>query len=264
MRHSAEAPHCHLHTQLDDSNGGRRLDWLPLEGLSKQIRTVISTLPDELSPPDGRPFRCLSQLERRLVGSDAGGGRREAASETTDLSRLAREHQQVFVRVEPLKDAADLLRHLLKLQGRCATGEQIDRIVEAVNSSDHTQTPLLVTILAQWVSQWHSYDDLSRVTVPTSVRDVILGFFQRLEKTHGEKLVRAALSFITLAKQGVSETELQELLSLDDEVLADVYQWYATHGPSSLSFEISPSYAATATKDATQNTPLVPQFGDSA
>ena len=142
--------------------------------------------------------------------------------------------------MEPLQDAADLLRHLLKLQGRCATKEQTDRVVEAVNSSDMTQTPLLVTILAQWVSQWHSYDDLRRVTVPTSVRDVILGFFQRMEK-HGEKLVRAALSFITLAKQGVSETELQELLSLDDEVLADVYQWFATlNPPLLLSVAVSP------------------------
>ena len=175
-------------------------------------------------PPDCRPFRCLSQLELRLVGSNTGHGQREAAGETADLGGLAREHPQVFVQVEPLKDAADLLWHLLKLQGRCATKEQTDRIVEAVNSSNKTQAPLLVTILAQWVSQWHSYDDLSRVTVPTSVRDVILGFFQRMEK-HGEKLVRAALSFITLAKQGVSETELQELLSLDDEVLADVYEW---------------------------------------
>jgi hypothetical protein len=234
------------------------LDWLPLEGLSKQIRTVISTLPDELSPPDGRPFRCLSQLERRLVGSYAGGGQRE----TVDLGRLAREHEKVFIRVEPLKDAADLLRHLLKLQARCATEEQTRRIVEAVNSSDHTQTPLLVTILAQWVSQWHSYDDLSRVTVPTSVRDVILGFFQRLEKTHGEKLVRAALSFITLAKQGVSETELQELLSLDDEVLADVYQWYATHGPLLPQVALSPPHTAIATKDATQNTPPVRRYCD--
>ena len=197
------------------------------------------------------------------MGSDAGGGRRVAAGETADLSRLAREHQQVFDRVEPLQDAADLLQHLLKLQGRCATKEQIDRIVDAVNSSDKTQTPLLVTILAQWVLQWHSYDDLNRVTVPTSVRDLILSFFQRMEKTHCEKLVRAALSFITLAKQGVSETELQELLSLDDEVLADVYQWYATHGPSLLSFAISSPHAATATKGATQNKPPVPQYCDS-
>ena len=99
----------------------------------------------------------------------------------------------MFVRVEPLEDAADLLRHLLKLQGRCATAEQTFRIVEAVNSSDQTQTPLLVTILAQWVSQWHSYDDLSRVTIPISVRDVIVGLFKRMEKKHGEKLVQAAL-----------------------------------------------------------------------
>ena len=99
------------------------MDWLPLERLSEQIHMVISTLPDELSPPDGRPFRCLSQLERRLVGSDAGGRRREAAGETTDLGRLTREHPQVFVRLEPLQDAADLLWHLLMLQGRSATKE---------------------------------------------------------------------------------------------------------------------------------------------
>ena len=46
------------------------MDWLPLERLSEQIHMVISTLPDELSPPDKRPFRCLSQLERRLVGNE--------------------------------------------------------------------------------------------------------------------------------------------------------------------------------------------------
>ena len=76
------------------------MDWLPLERLSKQIHMVISTLPDELSPPDGRPFRCLLQLERRLVGAQARGqrrlvgsargrlvgrGRREAAGERTQL-----------------------------------------------------------------------------------------------------------------------------------------------------------------------------------
>ena len=56
---------------------------------------------------------------------------------------------------------------------------------------------------------------------------------------------------------------MQELLSLDDEVLADVYQWYATHGPSSLSFAISPPHAATATKGCTENMPPVPPYCDS-
>ena len=32
--------------QLDDSNGGRRLDWLPTTGLPPHVRVVVSTLPD--------------------------------------------------------------------------------------------------------------------------------------------------------------------------------------------------------------------------
>ena len=68
------------------------MDWLPLEHLSVQIHIVISTLPDEFSPLDGRPSRCLSQLERRLVGSDTGRKRQAVADETADLGRLAREH----------------------------------------------------------------------------------------------------------------------------------------------------------------------------
>ena len=35
-------------------------------------------------------------------------------------------------------------------------------------------------------------------------------------------LVRAALAYITLTTEGVSETELLHLLSLNDDVLADV------------------------------------------
>lgn len=37
-------------------------------------------------------------------------------------------------------------------------------------------------------------------------------------------LTAAALAYITLARHGVSVTELQELLSLEDKVLADSYQ----------------------------------------
>jgi hypothetical protein len=60
----------------------------------------------------------------------------------------------------------------------------------------------------------------------TSVRALIIQEFKALEAKHGPELVRATLSFITLAKDGVSETELSELLSLDDDVLASVYEWW--------------------------------------
>jgi hypothetical protein len=52
--------------QLDDSNGGRRLQWLPVEAdsLSPHVRLVISTLPDGES--FGRKFQCLGYLRKRL------------------------------------------------------------------------------------------------------------------------------------------------------------------------------------------------------
>ncbi|KAK3561676.1 hypothetical protein QTP86_012485 [Hemibagrus guttatus] len=45
-----------------------------------------------------------------------------------------------------------------------------------------------------------------------------------LEKKHGEKLVRHALGYITLSRRGLSEAELRDILSVDNDVLAEVYQ----------------------------------------
>ena len=42
----------------------------------------------------------------------------------------------------------------------------------------------------------------------------------------GKTLVSHALGYITASKDGVSEPELEDLLSLDDKVLNDVYQYH--------------------------------------
>lgn len=43
---------------------------------------------------------------------------------------------------------------------------------------------------------------------------------------HGRILVFHALAYITAAKSGLSESELEDLISLDDKVLDDVYQYH--------------------------------------
>ena len=45
-------------------------------------------------------------------------------------------------------------------------------------------------------------------------------------RQHGRILVFHALAYITASKSGLSETELEDLLSLDDRVLDDVYQYH--------------------------------------
>ena len=81
--------------QLDDSNGGRRLDWLPTTGLPPHVRVVVSTLPDYAGE-----FQCESILRTRLDASD---------------------HQRQMVEVETITEPERVLEHLLRLLGRALT-----------------------------------------------------------------------------------------------------------------------------------------------
>ena len=54
------------------------------------------------------------------------------------------------------------------------------------------------------------------------MRDAIAREFARLEATHGETLVQAALAYVTHSHRGLSSDELMDVLSLDDEVLRAV------------------------------------------
>lgn len=56
-----------------------------------------------------------------------------------------------------------------------------------------------------------------------------ISFKVRLKRNdfkHGRILVFHALAYITAAKSGLSESELEDLISLDDKVLDDVYQYH--------------------------------------
>ena len=200
--------------QLDDTCGGRKLGWLPTHGLSPNVRLVISTLPDEVAPADGKPFACLSILQKRYSGSPS---------------------DCAMAQVQPVDDVRSLLLHLLKLGQHKLSDAQLHVLEAAIKLSPRTQTPLVVTILAVRFGEWPSHQDLppdnknadgSLFIDTSSVRALIIQVFKAQEAKHGPELVRAALSFITLAKDGISETELSEILSLDDDVLASVYEWW--------------------------------------
>ena len=189
--------------QLDDSNAGRRLDWLPVTGLSLHLRLVVSTLPDY-----PKEFQCLSLLRAKL-------------------QHAASQHSRM-VEVETISEPEAVLEHLLRLLGRTLTEAQRSHVLEAFakrTDADAAGTPLWLTIVAQAVAPWPSFGGI-RFPIKPAVRELIVDLFERLEMSHGRALVRAAFAYITLAKHGVSETELNHLLSLEDAVLADVYEWW--------------------------------------
>jgi hypothetical protein len=117
--------------QLNDSNGGRRMQWLPVESnmLSVRVRLVISTLPDGES--FGQKFQCLSYLRKRIG------------------------NKSHFAMFEPLTEGSQLLQHLLKFQMRCLTEQQIKTVMQVAKQSDQEQTPLFLAIMANQASSWH-------------------------------------------------------------------------------------------------------------
>lgn len=59
-----------------------------------------------------------------------------------------------------------------------------------------------------------------------TIEDAINQLFARLEFQHGQLLTKHSLSYITATRTGICENELEDVLSLDDIVLNDVFQYH--------------------------------------
>jgi WD40 repeat protein len=84
--------------------------------------------------------------------------------------------------------------------------------------------PIFLKLVYARVIAWKSYTIAT--TLSLNVMDSIMSLFDRVEVQHGKCLVSYALAYITASKCGLSESELEDLISLDDIVLNDIYQYH--------------------------------------
>ncbi len=129
-----------------------------------------------------------------------------------------------------------ILNELLKNIRRCISQEQLPLVEYALKNCN---TPLYVKLVFDQVSLWKSYTQ--DVYLAPSISDCISKLFERIENQHGRVLVSHALAYIT-ASNGLSEAELEDLISLDEtvrrrrqkkngihflfKVLNDIYQYH--------------------------------------
>ncbi|EDV28766.1 uncharacterized protein TRIADDRAFT_19428, partial [Trichoplax adhaerens] len=86
--------------------------------------------------------------------------------------------------------------------------------------------PLYLKLVFDQARRWYSYHTITSADLPVTIPTVISLLFDKLERQHGKMLVSRALSYITASPSGVAESELEDLLSCDDVVLQDVYQYW--------------------------------------
>uniref|UniRef100_A0A8C4XB11 NACHT and WD repeat domain containing 1 n=1 Tax=Erpetoichthys calabaricus TaxID=27687 RepID=A0A8C4XB11_ERPCA len=176
--------------QLSPSNGAHRLHWLPKECPPK-VHILVSTLENPI----------LTTLHDTILDSTS------------------------FFQVDqmPHNQGKEVVGAYMAAAGRRLTAAQKDLILEGF---DKCGQPLQLKLILDAAKQWASYTPMSELKVPTSTQEAVLQLLERLEEQHGRLLVAHALGSIVISRNGLTEIELRDILSLDDDVLGDIYQYW--------------------------------------
>lgn len=170
--------------------------WLP-DNLANNIKIVISALDDEKYQEDSKYFLRLKE-------------------KSSNIHKL-----EVFQ--EPKK----LLYSLLKKEQRTIQLHQEEYFLEQYKNSS---SPLYINIAVQELKNWRSYDlvETSKSienrkvqTLANTQKDIIRNFISNLYKLyhHNEHFVQKVLGYLYASRDGLSESELLQLLSTDEEFI---------------------------------------------
>lgn len=176
--------------QLCPDHRAYSLAWLPTQ-LSPYVHVLVSTLPDR--------HELLDTL-KALIPDRAS-----------------------FIHILPLGPqlSINLVKEWLHKAGRDLTAAQYDIVENALSTCN---LPLYTSLVFQEVCRWFSYSTPDQTVLEPTVTRIINTLFDRIERYHGYVFVSHALSYLTASKNGLSDSELEDVLSLDDVVLNDVFQ----------------------------------------
>ena len=96
------------------------------------------------------------------------------------------------------------------------------------NACSKCPLPLFLKIAYGATKTWRSYDDVTDHPLISArcIADLVTHFYDRLAVAHGRLLLERSLAYLTAAKDGLSRQELEDILSCDDDVLNDIFQWW--------------------------------------
>ena len=146
------------------------------------------------------------------------------------LERLKKEieKEENILELKPftLDEAKEMLHSYLKASNRQLTTKQkktVDKMIENLNGPIPLQIKLIYDIVSNWKSSFDPPDEFTKCK--TSI-EIIKYLFNKIEKEvfDNEILFKHCLFYLTLFEyRGISENELEDILSLDDKVLTSIF-----------------------------------------
>jgi hypothetical protein len=172
------------------------LDWSP-EKLPPNTKIIYSVIPDH------------GKIQQRFEAKENTNPNNfiEITSLDTRLAKL-------------------ILEDFLKSANRTLSAEQWSVLEDMFAKA--TLFPLYVTLIFDIVAKWPSfYEVTEKFTKCLTIDQCIEYLFTILEIQHGKLLFSRSIIYLSLFKNGISESEIEDILSLDDEVLFDVFEFHA-------------------------------------
>ena len=180
--------------QLTGSQDANKMSWLPTK-LPPHCKIIVSCTREENNPAMCKDYESLTQVI---------------------------ENKENFLEVKALGEdmAWDVIKLWMKEGGRDLNNYQWRVVANAVAACS---LPIFCKLVFAEICRWKSYSRQQDTYLAHTVMDSIFLLFEKVENKHGWLLVSHALSYVTAAKNGVSEPEIEDLISLDDKVLDGRY-----------------------------------------
>ncbi|XP_070410493.1 NACHT domain- and WD repeat-containing protein 1 [Nothobranchius furzeri] len=155
----------------------------------------------------------------------------DTTSEAFANMRLKLDTVQSFFEVNCLsqEEGEHIIESYLRACQRTLTQEQKDAVLQ---SFEETRCPLHLRLILCAAKCWTSFIPRTALSLGASMEEVMSQRLQNLEEKHGKELVGGALGYIVLARGGLLEVELRDVMSLDDDIISEVYKYSLPPTPS--------------------------------
>ena len=88
--------------------------------------------------------------------------------------------------------------------------------------------PLYIRLLFDIIAKWPSfYEPDAEFQKCLNIDTTIKYLFLLLEKEHGKLLFGRSIIYMSSFRNGISESEIEDILSLDDDVLYDIFEFHS-------------------------------------
>ena len=191
--------------QLNPTDNARMLYWMPRE-LKPNVKIVVSVLQSD---------------EQQAQSADTRSRRNSALRDDPfDLARRIWPESLVEIGSLDETSASELLDAWLQEAGRTL---QADQRTEVLGKFAMCPLPLYLKLASEEAFRWKSWEG---VPEPLShmAKGILEQLLARLERpeTHGQTLVSRSLGYLAAGKNGLTEDELLDVLSENNDVVQDL------------------------------------------